>query len=116
MTSNRISPEYSRRSIRFQVVLTAICLAVPLTIGWFLRGSPHALAIFGGFAWLGGVLVAAVWGGYISGAAVVVLFYLLLPLLIAHRIATNYDLVMRTILLLGVSLLVSWIAYLRRRS
>ncbi|HWE00520.1 MAG TPA: PAS domain-containing protein, partial [Bryobacteraceae bacterium] len=93
-----------------------MCLLAPLAIGWFLRGSPQALGLFAGFAWLCGVLAAAIWGGYVPGVAVVVLFYLLLPPLVTHKMATGYAAVMRTVLLAGVSLLVSWVADMRRRA
>ena len=116
MTPERISRNYHRPSIRFQIVLTAVCLLIPLTVGWFLRGSPQAVGLFAGFAWLCGILAAALWGGYLQGLAVVVLFYLLLPPLISHKLATDYTAVTRTILLAGFSLLVSWTASVRRRS
>ena len=116
MPPNRIIRNFPRGSSRFQILLTAVCLFAPLTLGWLLRGSPQALGLFASFAWLCGVLVAAWWGGYVPGVAVVVLFYLLLPPLISHKLATNYNSVMRTILLAGISLLVSWIASIRRRS
>lgn len=116
MSSHRFSYGNARRGIRFQILLTAVCLALPLAVGWLLRGSPQALGLFAAFAWLCGVLAAAWWGGYVSGVAVVVLFFLLLPPLISHKLATNYNAVMRMVLLGGVSLLVSWTASVRRRS
>jgi PAS domain S-box-containing protein len=116
MDRGRITRIYQRRSIRFQIVLTAVCLLAPLAIGWLLRGSPQALGLFAGFAWLCGVLAAAIWGGYVPGVAVVVLFYLLLPPLVSHKMPTDYAAVMRTVFLAAVSLVVSWIVDLRRRA
>ena len=116
MTPERISHNYRRPSIRLQILLTAVCLLVPLAVGWFTRGSSQALGLFAAFAWLCGVLAAALWGGYLPGVTVVFLFYLLLPPLISHKLATDYNAVMRTILLAGVSLVVSWTATVRRRS
>jgi two-component system cell cycle sensor histidine kinase/response regulator CckA len=116
MNSDRISRKHPRPSARFQILLTAVCLFVPLTVGWCFRGSHESLALFPAFSWLCGVLAAALWGGYVPGVAVVVLFHLLLPPLISHKLATDYNGVMRTILLAGVSLMVSWTASVRRRS